>query len=241
MNPTILYYEAMLGQQSCLSGGQAIHFIHSAERNVQQPGFSARFDIYCWVQPGKIVLSYGDAASPQISRLQQAIHTDNTAAEIKSTLATVFGREVKHNIKYIYQGSQPSNILAENVTEYDDYKNFFLGCFPGSKIDWLEEYFTEMAAAGTCVAVYHGGRIVSCTDAPTMPYLSELVQEIGINTLPGYMGRGYAAAACAKAAQNIMASGKAPQWSHDTCNIASQKLAEKIGFAKLAEVLAVTI
>jgi len=240
--PTIAYYEALLGQQNCLSDNNTTHFIHSQERNIQQPGFSSRFDIYCWVQPGKIVISYGDAAQPQINQLKQAITANHGVNEIKSLLSNIYSRETKHNIKYIFKGGgQPSQIKATTITDYIHYRNFFLSCFPGSKIDWLEEYFIQMVQFGHCVGIYEDDCIVSCTDGPSMPYMTDKVQEIGINTLPKYKGRGYATIACVKMAENIVANKKVPQWSTSSSNTASQKLAEKVGFDRLADVLSLTL
>lgn len=41
--------------------------------------------------------------------------------------------------------------------------------------------------------------------------------------------------------KNIIKGGKCPQWSCSADNIASARLAEKIGFIKLSDVLTLTI
>jgi predicted GNAT family acetyltransferase len=74
-----------------------------------------------------------------------------------------------------------------------------------------------------------------------MPYMSDEVQEIGINTLSNYRGRGYATIACQGSINEILKNGKIPQWSTSITNIASQKLAEKLGFVKLGDVITLTI
>lgn len=56
-----------------------------------------------------------------------------------------------------------------------------------------------------------------------------------------YRGKGYAVAACAKCIKEIMKNGKVPQWSTDINNVASKRLAERIGFIKLADVITVTL
>ena len=75
----------------------------------------------------------------------------------------------------------------------------------------------------------------------SMPYMADKVQEIGINTLPVYRGQGYASAACSVSAQNIVAGGRCPQWSCREDNMASFRLAVKVGFVKFADVLTVTL
>ncbi len=92
-----------------------------------------------------------------------------------------------------------------------------------------------------CIGIYRDGGIVSCTDAPDMPYMGEQVQEIGINTLREYRGNGYAAMACSKCLQEMAAHHKIPLWSTAADNLASRRLAQKIGFAEYAEVISVTL
>ena len=83
--------------------------------------------------------------------------------------------------------------------------------------------------------------MVSCTDAPDMPYMEDKVQEIGINTLPQSRRKGYAADACKLCAEMIIQSGKCPIWSCDAGNTASTFLASKIGFDKLADILTLSV
>ena len=98
-----------------------------------------------------------------------------------------------------------------------------------------------MTQFGYCVGAYADGVIAACTDAPAMPYMPQVIQHIGITTLPEYRGRGYAAAACKQAVQNVIKSGKTPQWTCKNTNIASRKLAESVGFVKLADMLMLTL
>jgi predicted GNAT family acetyltransferase len=74
-----------------------------------------------------------------------------------------------------------------------------------------------------------------------MPFIPDKVQEIGINTVGMYCGKGYATDACAECARNIVASGRVPQWSTVAWNIASQRIAQRVGFAKFSDVLSLKI
>jgi hypothetical protein len=240
---TLSYYEKWLGQQACLSSDKNIQFIYSAERNVQQIGYPTCIDMYCWIQQNKIVVSYGDKVESKIGKLKEIVTVPKTPIEMTAILSDIFDNKINHNIKYVHKGTnRPVSAKAKTLcaNDYADYEAFFLRCFPGNN-DWLQEYFDEMVLHGHCVGAYEDGIIVSCTDGPTMPYMSEKVQEIGINTLPEYGGRGYATAVCVKAAENILANGKVPQWSTGVDNIASQKLAESVGFAKISDILTVTL
>lgn len=133
-----------------------------------------------------------------------------------------------------------SKVLGKD--DYNKYEDFLKKCNPKcSNIDWLQEYFEEMICENMCVGVFEDSLLVSCTDAPGMPYMLDEVQEIGINTLSDYRGKGYATIACQSCVNEIIKNGKVPQWSTTIANLASQKLAEKVGFVKLADVITITI
>ena len=241
---TLSYYETWLGQSGCISNPEAIHFIYTNERNIQQQGYPSCIDLYVWLQPNKIIVSYGDKARLKIEELNKILTTKHDVLDVSKILSSLYGSDIKHNLKYLFTSANLNNKIEAKTltaTDYDDYEKFFLGCFPNNKIEWLREYFEEMIEYGYCVGVYEDNALVSCTDAPSMPYMTNKVQEIGINTLPDYRGKGYAAVSCIKAAENIIASGKVPQWSTTIGNTASQKLAERAGFIKLSDVLTVTL
>ena len=148
------------------------------------------------------------------------------------------------NVKYVFSEIKPSDDMAMvlNEKDYMKYEEFFKKCNPSCRsIDWLEEYFIEMSQKNICVGVCDGEALVCCADAPVMPYMSNEVQEIGINTLTEYRGKGYATSVCRKCINEILKNGKVPQWSTSVNNIASQRLAEKVGFVKLADVITLTL
>jgi len=241
---TLSYYETWLGKQGCLANGKSNQLIYTSERNVAQAGHSTHKDIYVWVEPGRVVVSYGDAAKAKISALE---NLNGDVFKIAETLHELFGSKPTHAVKYFYQEvsdiSAPRDAFAITLTanDYADFETFWLSCFPNNKGDWLQEYFEDMVKYEFCVGVYADGVLASCTDAATMPYMVDQLQEIGINTLEKYRGKGYAAIACHGAAVNILRGGRYPIWSHSYTNVASQHIAQKLGFVKLADVLTLTV
>lgn len=241
---TLSYYEAWIGKEGCLSDNDYIQFVYSDERNKRQTGYSSCSDLYIWIQPDKFIISYGDAAKGKIQNLKERFSGEPDISTAKQIISEIYGCNVNHNIKYVLLN--PSQSLKPEAKtlkkdDYDDYEAFFLRCFPDNNVDWLKEYFNDMVHNNYCVGMYVDGIIVSCTDAPSMPYMANRVQEIGINTICEYRGKGYAAAVCEKAIYNILVNGKVPQWLTTVVNIASQKLAERISFVKLADVLTISL
>ncbi len=58
--------------------------------------------------------------------------------------------------------------------------------------------------------------------------------EVGIHTLAAYRGRGYAAAAAALVAQDLHRAGLTVVWSTSTENIASRRIAAKLGLVEVS-------
>jgi len=241
---TLSYYEAWLGKQGCLTSDRSNKLIYTTERNVAQLGYSNHMDIYVWVEPDCVVVSYGDAAKSKIHEIK---NLNRNVFDIAETLSKLFNCQPTHAVKYFYQGStlasKKDDVSAVTLTphHYADFEKFWLTLFPSNNIDWLQYYFDDMVKHGFCVGVYADEILASCADAATMPYMAEQLQEVGINTIEKYRGKGYAAIACQHAIKNILRSGRYPVWSHEYSNTASQHIAEKIGFVKLADVLTLTL
>lgn len=242
---TCEYYSKWLGQDEILSRGKkGIEYVYSAERNTAQFGYDRPFDMYVLCRKEQIVISYGDRIGDRIAVLKGAIRDGMAAEEIGRVLEEIFGRKASRSVKYVFEKELSVAPEAKVLTmeDYGKYEEFWLKCYPSDgDTGWLREYFEEMASERLCVGAFADGALVSCTDAPGMPYMKDYVREIGVNTLQDHRRRGYAAAACSKCVDEILKSHKVPLWSTSVNNAASRKLAERIGFAEFAEVVQLTI
>ncbi|MDR2687979.1 MAG: GNAT family N-acetyltransferase [Oscillospiraceae bacterium] len=111
------------------------------------------------------------------------------------------------------------------------FLRFFQEAYPDARAyDWIPAYFHEMAALRRCFGVFENGRLACVADAPTIPYLPELVVEPGIMTLPEFRRKGYAAAACAAFIEEQLRRGLSPIWTCAMDNEASAGLAQHLGY-----------
>lgn len=93
----------------------------------------------------------------------------------------------------------------------------------------FEKLIEELTDWQPFVAVLEGGRAVSvCRSAR----ITTEVHEAGVETLPDYRGRGYAADAVAGWALRVRSLGAAPLYSTSWVNTASQAVARKLRLAQ---------
>lgn len=239
------YYSKWIGSDGILKEKfKGAKFIYSSERNKVQNGYAKQFDLLIFYQPNRIIFSYGDKSLDQIDKVKQRIKTFVSIDYLKQVLTEEFGDYFNHNIKYVFEKASLGTGISRPLekSEYPKYYDFFTRNNPKCKnTEWLIEYFDKMVNEHLCCGAFIGDILVSCSDAPSMAYMQNDVQEIGINTLNEYKGKGYATDACITCANEIVRNGKCPQWSTTVDNLASQKLAEKVGFTKLADVISISV
>lgn len=101
----------------------------------------------------------------------------------------------------------------------------------------FEEFVGELPTAQPFVAVLEGGRAVSVCRSVRV---TADAHEAGVETLPGFRGRGYAADATAGWARLVLFAGAAPLYSTSWENRASQSVAKKLGLVQYAADFQVT-
>ncbi len=235
------YYSEWVGKENILNTDfRGIQFVYTKERNRPLPGYSKAFDLYVFCQSDRIVFSYGDILSGRVEILKNKISTVITAGELKKILAQILEKPMNHSYKYVFSGLSETNFVSELLSEarYEDYLKFFKKNNPGCRdTGWVYEYFMDMVGRKLCFGYFSNGELVSCCDTPNVPYMPDKIVEIGINTLMEHRGKGYATDVCIACINRILADHKCPLWSTDFDNAASQQLAHKAGFTKLADVL----
>lgn len=241
---TLAYYSLWIGQENILlQNKKGIEFLYSEERNKTQQGYGVPFYIYIFKSPERTVISYGSNAKQYISTFADNLDENMTIDEIGNIAERIFHVKPVRNIKYVYSRQINLNTSAVTLTasDFHKYKEFFEKCHHVTAGDWLYDYFIGMAEKRLCCGFYLDNTLVSCTDAPDMPYMNDKIAEIGVNTLPDFYGKGFATECCKKCISNILENDLCPIWSTSSDNLASQALAEKIGFEKVADVITLTL
>lgn len=246
---TLDYYARFLGMESGGLGKPGLSLCPSGLRDKAVPGYPKPWDLVLFLLPGQAVISYGSRAADRIDRLAELLTADSsptadsTPQEAAKALEKVYGREPDRGLKFIFRKAAGDPGRARPLTGEDAplFVRFFREATGAVQVDWVEEYFLEIAEKGYAFGVEEDGVLLSATDAPDMPFLGDRVQEIGIRTLPAARGKGYASQACAACARAMAERGICPMWSTSADNTASQRLAYHIGFEKLADTLAVTL
>jgi RimJ/RimL family protein N-acetyltransferase len=223
---------------------KGIFFNHDSERDNIPKGYSNPFNVYIFAADDLTVISYGDKAKIKIENIVDKIKENKNIETLRLLLKETFLADVSTSIKYIYKNKieGPLNTTILNNNHADLYLDFFKENHPkDNDYSWVEGYFFDISSKNYCHGIITDNKLVSVTDAPDMPFMQESVQEVGINTLKEYRGKGYAKAACISLINELISRNICPLWSTDENNTASDHLAKSIGFKKLADVLSIHI
>jgi RimJ/RimL family protein N-acetyltransferase len=101
----------------------------------------------------------------------------------------------------------------------------------GQETDWLSKTWNgpaDLAASGTAWGAFAANQLVSVA-CPF--FVGEGYEDIGVVTEPGYRGLGLSAACAGVVCQDILGRGRRPSWSTSPDNLASLRVAEKLGFS----------
>lgn len=240
------YYSKWLGVMPECMYKNGVIFIKSQQRDQKQTGYSCVFDVYAYVTSDLIVISYSKRISVKIEEMKKKVVAGMTTKEVAKLIENTFNKKVNCNIKFCFKNSINKNNSTDTIklteSDYAKYLQFFMTENPNANVDgWLKEYFNDICKSGFAIGIFEDGKLVSATDAPSMPYMEDKIQEVGINTLPEYRRKGYAKLVTLECIKSIIESGKCPLWSCNINNISSEKLAYSVGFRKLADVLTISI
>ena len=241
---TETYYSKWLGIKSELFNNRGLTSVYSEERNICQLGYPYALKLLVCVKNNGVTISYGDDTYDKIEKLISFINDDFSFINVKKAIYNTYGITPNNNIKFVFKHLRNNNIQTIELTEkhYRLYLDFYKTIHPNyHDIEWVQEYFNDMVKKSYCHGVICDEKLVSVTDAPAMPYMQNKVQEIGINTISQYQGKGYAKEACISCIQSMIKNGICPQWSTTEENIASQNLAYSVGFEKFADWLSLTL
>jgi hypothetical protein len=221
-----------------------VYFVYNQDRDSVPKGYSSPMDVYIFRTNDKLILSYRTRAKEKAETLSKKINELIGINSLKTILEKTFSKNVNHNIKYVYRTKVENQMKVEILTpdEHELFVDFFRANHPDVKdYSWVKDYFLELASKNYCHGIIVDNKLVSVTDAPDMPFLQDCVQEIGINTLKDYRGKGYARAACISFINELLSKDICPIWSTSNDNTASDRLAYSIGFEKLSDVLTISM
>jgi hypothetical protein len=226
------YYAAWLGgSDHDFNGG--VHYICSPERDIRQTGYPSQYILCIFKTDRAVIVSYAAAFRQQAERMKERLVTVQDFDPFPlEHLEVLFAGRLRRHVCFVYdrqiQGPG-TDVITLSVDDYQIFLDFTLA--RGTpEWDGMRQYFEKIVAFGYCFAKMVDGKAVSLSDAPDMPYMADVVQEVGINTLPEYRRRGYAREVASAVILKILADGKCPQWSADIINFASHKLAFSLGF-----------
>jgi len=185
-------------------------------RGEKIPGYAKLFQVYALRMEGSEAI-YA-ACVPEI-KIKPGMFE-----KIKPTSACLYFDNLNPSIDF-------SRARALEESDIKAFVQFHQKAYPECKThDWIPDFARGSIAQERLFGIFEGGRLVSVADAPTTPYLPEVIVEPGIFTLPEHRKKGYAAIACAALVHAQLQKGMTPYWSCAADNAASIALAKHLGF-----------
>jgi len=222
------YYSNFTGVNP-LEVTKGIHFVPSEARNQQVKGFGCKYAVYILVKEDMCIVSY----APQYARFLNGLNSCGVDEILSAVNSAYRLKEMQLMIFREERVSEFGNARILKKSDYPLYEEFFCKANPtADPTGWLEDYFTEKAAKEYFAGYLLNGVLVSVCDAPDMPYMENVIQHTGIETLPGERRKGYAKCTSALAAHHLLERGICPQWECRADNTASIALAQSIGYEK---------
>jgi GNAT superfamily N-acetyltransferase len=87
-----------------------------------------------------------------------------------------------------------------------------------------------LASSGLAWGAFVGRRLVAVS---CVFFVGAQCADLGVVTLPSWRGRGLSAVCSAALCEDVLARGRVPTWSTSFDNVASMRVAEKVGFARV--------
>jgi hypothetical protein len=226
------YYAAWLGcTEQEFKGGMS--YICSPERDARQPGYSFRYPLCICKTDRAVIVSYSAAFQKQAEFMKESfLKVQDYDSFPLERLEALFTGRIQRRVCFVFSRQIPVKSADVVTLSKGDYHIFLDFILAGGAAEWdgMREYFEKIAAAGYCKAKMVDGKAAALSDTADMPYMADMVQEVGINTLPEYRRRGYAREVASACISKILADRKCPQWTADITNFASHKLAFSLGF-----------
>jgi ribosomal protein S18 acetylase RimI-like enzyme len=246
LNITKQYYTEWLGLETNFFDKKGIFTTYTSRRDGKQIGYEQPFHLFALCSGETTIISYGTYMQQRIDQVEAIFYRESNLERVKIALNNLLGSYPGHAFKYYFE-SLPDGLnssTAKQLTrdDYADYLLFRQQLYPNSDQEiWLQDFFNGCADQGFIFGIYSNEHLTCATETPDVPYMNDLVVEIGINTLPEYQRRGQAKAVCGALIKYLIENRKTPIWSCSYDNIASQKLADSLGYRKIADVITLTL
>lgn len=107
--------------------------------------------------------------------------------------------------------------------------------YPACDSACLAEDLRRNIQDGIAFGVFQDGVLVGAAEAPVVAHMQDEVEEVGVDTLPGYRGRGYGKTVVSGATKAILELGRVPIYRSSITNEPSLRLASAVGYTKHAD------
>ena len=240
MNPTFAnYFSEYLGADLMSARAGEIVVAGSARR--LQPEYGWGYTVTAWLfrLGNATVISAQPALVEPIQHAlrKNATSVDAIAAAIAPALA---GMNMRRHFVYTATQEKLHHIGSPSVrrmamNDIDAFIEMSRAMYPEIDEECERNDITRNIEDGIAYGAFVDERMATRCYAPHIAHMQDQVEEIGVDTLEGYRNRGFAGAALAGSTLATLAVGRQPIYRVSIHNDVSIRLAERVGYQRIAE------
>lgn len=112
-----------------------------------------------------------------------------------------------------------------------------LNLYPECDPECLARDIRRNIRDGIAFGVFQKEKLVAASEAPGIGHMQDLIEEVGVDTLPEYRRRSYGKAVISSMTKAILDIGRIPIYRCNPKNEASVRLAKRIGYERYADII----
>lgn len=233
------YFSSYLGTDLTSANAGEIIVVGSPRRLQPENGWGYTVAAWLFRADDATVISAQPALVPAIQHAlrERPTSVDAIAEAIAPALA---GMNMRRHFVYTANADNLHHINSPNVRrmtmqDVDAFIDMSRAMWPEIDVECETSDITRNIDDGIAFGAFVNRRMVTRCYAPHIAHMQDRVEEIGVDTLEGYRNRGFAGAALAGCTRATLDVGRLPVYRVSVHNDVSIRLAERVGYQRVAE------
>lgn len=239
------YFGRYLGVDLAASTPHELVVAFTPRRDAPECGWGYTVPVWLFRTEHLLVISASATRADEVEQLAGALRTSasswNTHAEVVRLAESLLPNlRPRHHFVYTstnalltpYTSSGVRRLKSDDV---DEFIRLSATIYPDIDIECETSDILRNIADGIAFGAFEHMMMVTRSYAPHIAHMQDEVEEIGIDTLTEFRGKGYGKAALFGTTQAVLARARVPIYRTAAGNKRAQWIAEAVGYRKMAD------